>query len=165
MRDSSIRGRARCAFVTGAVDGGHTIPVAVAGLHRRITKSRGEQKIRGQQLAPSALLLTPIDAITSQIVFQIDGPGEVDLERARRSAREDSGDEVLRGGGRENVAGSDNDGNRVTGFERIVLRDDDAADGVDIGLAKIEGSVAIAVLERRGEQDERRDPFRLGKIF
>src|SRR5437879_13700989 len=80
----------RCAgraLISSAVYGGHGIPIAVAGLYRRITNRGRGQQILGEKLAPTALLLTSIDAISGQIGFKIDGPGEVNNNRATGRAR------------------------------------------------------------------------------
>ena len=51
LRDVGEYRGARSALVSGAVDGGHAIPVTVVGPHRSITIRRGEQQIGGDQLA------------------------------------------------------------------------------------------------------------------
>src|SRR6266852_7981279 len=61
LRKVEGHGRARSAFVAGAVDGGDTIPVMMAGLYRGITIGRREQRLGGQQFTFGVLLLAAID--------------------------------------------------------------------------------------------------------
>src|ERR1700687_395366 len=91
------------AFIPRAVYGGHGVPIAVTGLYRRITiRGRGQQ-FRGQKLAPCALLLTSIDAISGQIGFKIYGPREVNKNRARCRAGKQGGDKTLRSSGGKDI--------------------------------------------------------------
>jgi hypothetical protein len=79
LRNAGVRRRAGLALVARAVDGGHTIPVVMAGQYRRISIRWREQQIRSQKLSPCPLLFTTIDAIASQVGFKINGPGKVDF--------------------------------------------------------------------------------------
>src|SRR5580658_4604617 len=63
LRDIGCNGRSGDAFVTGAVDRGHSIPIRVVGSYRSITIRGGEQQVRRNELAPVLLLLAAIDAI------------------------------------------------------------------------------------------------------
>src|SRR5437667_232491 len=73
-RDVDNDRRVGRALIPRAVYGGHGVPIAMAGDYRGITNRRCGQQIRGEKLAPSALLLTSIDAISGQIGFKIYGP-------------------------------------------------------------------------------------------
>src|SRR5712691_476318 len=64
LRDLDHHGCARRTFISRAVYGGHGVPIAVAGLYRRITNRRRGQQILRQKLSPCAFLLTFIDAIS-----------------------------------------------------------------------------------------------------
>src|SRR5262245_7920882 len=82
LRDVDRNLRTGRAFVSGAVDSGHGVPKAMPRLDRRITNCRSEQHFGSKRRAPCALLLTSIDAVAGQVGFCVDGPGEVNLERA-----------------------------------------------------------------------------------
>jgi hypothetical protein len=79
LRDVGCRGRSGDAFVAGAVDGGHSIPILMAWSYRSITIRRGEQQVPRNELALVLLLLAPIDTITGEVGFRIDGPGEINF--------------------------------------------------------------------------------------
>src|ERR1700726_3699620 len=88
-------------------------------LYRGITIRRGEQQIGSKKLARRAFLFTPIDAITGQVGFKIDGPGQVDFGRLGRAPYNDSGDNPLRDRRRKDVAWGDYRRIGVAGFDRI----------------------------------------------
>src|SRR4051812_27177904 len=131
-------GRRRGALVTGMVDGSHAVPIAMTGLYRGITIGWGEQQIGSHKLAGCVLLLTPIDAITGQIRFYVYGPGDVDFGRVSRSPDNSSGNHVPGCGWREDILRGHQGGGGVAGLERVPLGNDYGANGIEIGLAKIE---------------------------
>src|ERR1700674_266088 len=162
---TGVRWHAELAFVSSAVDGGDTIPIPMAARYRGITIRRREQYVRGQKLSPCARLLTAIKAVSCQVGFKINGPGEVDFQGAGSGAGKNGGDEILRCSGWKDIARSHHDGDGIGGFELVALDEDDGADGIQVGLAKIEKGVAIPGCWRVGKRNERRYPFRLGEIL
>jgi len=83
LRDVGGYLRGGCALVTREVDGGHAIPIPMAGCHRSITIRRGEQQVLCEERPFFALGFTSIHTIPGEVLLGIDGPGEVDLLRRR----------------------------------------------------------------------------------
>src|SRR5437660_2197634 len=142
------------ALISRAVPGGHSVPLAMAGLHRRITNRGRGQQIRGEGLAPRTLLLASIDAVAEEVGFKIDAPGKINNNRARSGAQKHGSDQSLRCGGRKSVARRDRHWLRVRGFQFVAVNPDNAAYCVDVGVIENDGSVAVTVgfreTERRG---------------
>src|SRR4029077_17959444 len=97
------------------------------------------------KLTRRVLLLTSIDVITRQVGFSVDGPREINLRWGIWFRAEDGGGQALRDGGRENVARSDNRGDRVAGFNGAAVFRNKGANSIEIGFAEVEGGVAIGV--------------------
>src|SRR2546429_16174 len=64
LRDLDNYRCAGLAFIPHAVYGGRGVPIAVAGVYRPIPNRGRGQQFRGDELAPYALLLTSIEAVT-----------------------------------------------------------------------------------------------------
>src|SRR5204863_32057 len=127
---------------------------AAAMLRSSAKRSRNRgcgQQIRGEKLAPSALLLTSIDAISGQIGFEIYGPGKVNKNRAGGRAGKQGGHQALRGRGGKSVARSDRHRLRVRGLQLIAFHLYDTAHDVKVGMVENNGSVAVAVGLGRSE--------------
>src|SRR5260370_24565324 len=106
-----------------------------------MTIGRGEEQIGSKKLARRVLLLTPIDVITRQVGFSVDGPGEIDLEWGIWFRDENGCDQALRNGGREGVARSHNRGERVAGANGARISRDNGANAVGLGFAEVASPV------------------------
>src|SRR5580704_545681 len=83
LRDVGGYLRGGCALVSREVDGSHAVPIPMARRHRSITICGGEQQILRDEGALLTFPLAAVDTIAGQVLFSIDGPGEVDLLRGR----------------------------------------------------------------------------------
>ena len=79
LRDVGGYLRGGGALVAGEVDGGHAVPIPMAGRHRSITIRGGEQQILRDERATLALDVTSKQAVTCEVLLGIDGPREVNL--------------------------------------------------------------------------------------
>src|ERR1700761_6474380 len=79
LRDVGGYLRGWCALVSREVDGGHAIPIPMAGRHRSITIRGREQQFLSNERAFLAFGLTSIHTISGEVLLSVDGPGEVDL--------------------------------------------------------------------------------------
>src|SRR5215469_6853945 len=165
LRDVNRNGTARRALVSPAVQRRHRIPVTASLSDRAVTIRRRWQQIRCDKLAPRAFLLTSIDAITGEIVFEIDGPGKVNDESGRSLPGKHCGDDVLRRGGRKRVERGDDDWLGVVGLNFVSIHGNDAANDVNVGLAEFKLRIAVAVCRRWTNKSERRSPVNRGEVF
>src|SRR6516225_1764242 len=150
LRQVGERWFGRTALISGAVYGGHEVPVLSSGLHRVVAESRREQQLCLKGLPEFSLPLRTIDAITGQIGFEVYGPGQVHQPAAVR-ARQHRGDHVLRGCGGESVFRSDDRGYRIVGLDGLAVSRDHAAHQIHVGLPKIKQPVVVGVARDLGE--------------
>src|SRR5258707_5014125 len=95
-----------------------------------------------------ALLLATIDAVAGQVVFQIDGPGEI-FAYCSIFGENFRNDEILRRDGRKSISRSDQGRHRIVGLDGISTCDYQAAYLIYIRLCKIEERVLIRIALRR----------------
>src|SRR6267154_2506957 len=95
-----------------------------------------------------ALLLATIDAVASQVVFQIDGPGEI-FAYCSIFGGNFRNDEILRRDRRKSISRGDNGRHRIVGFDGVSTCDHQAADLVYVRLSKSEKCVLIRIALRR----------------
>src|SRR5258708_2007865 len=96
-----------------------------------------------------ALLLATIDAVAGQVVFQIDGPGEI-FAYCSIFGGNFRNDEILRSDGRKSITRGDKGRHRIVGLNGIPACDHQAAYLIYVRLCKIEERVLIRItLQRR----------------
>src|SRR6266853_386880 len=95
-----------------------------------------------------ALLLATIDAVASQVVFQIDGPGEI-FAYCSIFGGNFRHDEILRRDRRKSISRGDNGRRGIVRFDRISSCDYQAAYLIYVRLSKIEERVLIRITLRR----------------
>src|SRR6266851_8341123 len=95
-----------------------------------------------------ALQLATIDAVASQVAFQIDGPGEI-FAYCSIFGGNSRNDEILRRDRRKSISRGDKGWHRIVGLDGISTCDYQAAHLIYVRLSKIEERVLIRIALRR----------------
>src|SRR5258705_10853745 len=98
-----------------------------------------------------ALLLATIDAVAGQVVFQIDGPGEI-FAYCSIFGGNFRKDEILRRDGRKSISRGDQGRHRIVGLDGISTGAFQAACLVYVRLCNIEKGVLVPSAFRRGPE-------------